>query len=196
MELVKDSHECYHKSATSNYGCISWQSFADYLSARNFTDKSGRSKLVVAPSFTFFIPCGWVLEKRAIFRTNFDRVLHMGHDSGLVLKWEQMDWDFVRKRRWSWERSAVNESVNALQEDDGGPTPLHIQNLIGGFYLLIICIAMCSVSFAAELFVFKMPTKAASRGQNVGVKRLWTRGTLAIWALRCLLDSEYKETAV
>ncbi|CAG7832531.1 unnamed protein product [Allacma fusca] len=147
MELIRDPYECFHKAATTNFACISWQSFSEYNSHRNFTDRSGRSKVMGAPSFTFFIPCGWVLEKRAIFRTNFDRVLHMGHDTGLVKKWEAIDWEFLRARRYAWEK----QSNYTEEAEETGSKPLTLRNLTGGFWLLIIGILVSVLLYLTEI---------------------------------------------
>ena len=153
MELLNDTYECYEKAATSRFACIAWRSFGDRLRVKNSTDSKGRSGLETAREFTYFVPCGWGLEKRAIFKGNFDRALHMGHVSGLIQKWEEMDEYAIKKRGWDWEKS-MNDS-HATRISYGGfhgeeARPIQVKNLRGGIYFCLAGILLSLAVFAME----------------------------------------------
>ena len=106
-----------------------------------------------AKEFTYFVPCGWGLEKRAVFKGNFDRALHMGQISGLIQKWEEMDEYAIKKRRWDWEKST--KSSHAIGISYGGfhgeeARPIELKNLRGGIYFCVAGILLSFVVFAFE----------------------------------------------
>ncbi|XP_021953519.1 probable glutamate receptor [Folsomia candida] len=151
MSLEEDDVACFLKSVKSRYACISWDSIAEFVKHRNLTDKYGRSPVLRSPSCTFGIVAGLVMEKRAIFKTEIDQVFRWMVAGGILNKMNDLDVQFIRRERTAWlkEVGMERDSVSSMVGEKGSKT-LNLSHFSGSFYLFIICILVCIVTFGRE----------------------------------------------
>ncbi|CAL8097698.1 unnamed protein product [Orchesella dallaii] len=149
MELEEYDVKCFQRAIDGSAACISFNTAVNLILYKNFSDNTGRSPLVKAPDTTSFVPIGYVMKKRALFRLKFDQVLMRSADMGLTEQWWQMDYRFLSKRRKKWEQSVNKPKVldDGNEDDDDNLTMKHLS---GTFYLLIIGLLAAVTCFASE----------------------------------------------
>jgi hypothetical protein len=100
MKVYNDMTDCFVSILDGNSGCIGYESMAQYVLAKNLTDRRGRKLVVVTTASTFFVGISFVIAKRAIFRTNFDSYIMKWDDMAIIRRWMAMDNESVRKKRF------------------------------------------------------------------------------------------------
>ncbi|CAL8144820.1 unnamed protein product [Orchesella dallaii] len=148
MELEENDAKCFQRAIGKKFACISWDSIASFVSQKNLSDKFGRTTLIKAPDKTSFIAVGLIFRKRAVFKAKFDKVITVAHSMGLVKKWKNLDYSFVRKERMEWER-ATNKSFIAYSYYTSSNV-LTSQHLMGTFGLLFLGIIVAVLIFCVE----------------------------------------------
>ncbi|CAG7823863.1 unnamed protein product, partial [Allacma fusca] len=75
MEFEESSKECFMRAVQSNFACLTFNGQAEYIILRNYSSKSGRVPLKLSPDSVAFAMPAIAMRKRALYRTNFDRVI-------------------------------------------------------------------------------------------------------------------------
>jgi len=151
MELIANDVECIQKAMIENFACIMWANIADYAAHRNLSDRFGRINIQIATEKTTPMPGGFLMEKMAVFRNNFDRVLYSAAANGLLNKWRVDDVSFIRAERI--ERHKIgNESnekpgIKTVKEDK---VTLTMKHLSGSFFLYLFFHVIAIVIFSHE----------------------------------------------
>ncbi|CAG7729978.1 unnamed protein product [Allacma fusca] len=83
MELEHSAVKCLVRAIETRFACIIYEGSAVDVVHRSLSDHFGRHPISVAPATTFFISSCWVMEKRAVFRSNFESLMHLTMDMGL-----------------------------------------------------------------------------------------------------------------
>jgi len=149
MELEPDDAKCFERAIKTKFGCISWASIAEFVYHRNLSDKSGQAPVTSAPVMVYFQFASIVVQQRASFRTNLDKVVIRATDSGLMDKWKAIDFLFVRRERRNWEQK-INKTMISYRSEKNGP--LTISNLCGSFFLLVGGTAISFLVFVMEIY--------------------------------------------
>jgi hypothetical protein len=176
FELFTDMTDCFMSTLGGDRGCIGYDSMANYVLAKNLTDRRGRKLVFVTRASTFFVAIGFVITKRSIFRLNFDNYIMTWDDMALITKWRTMDFNAVRKTRIRWEDENGIEGVSAHVSD--GPPILALGNLKAVFFLLMAGLIMGITAFIAEYsqhkakqLKTKIVVKLKSRANTIEVLR-------------------------
>jgi hypothetical protein len=156
LELYPDEVECLTKASAERYSCILHEGIAEYANARNMSDVYGRNPMVYSKDVTLLFPVGVIMEKRALYLKNFDRIIHPAVDSGLVDAWTKLDLANVRKMRWKYEQSI--QKPKPIFEDEHGPTELELEHFYGALAILILGIICSVILFIYELVHVKVLT--------------------------------------
>lgn len=147
MDLIENDAECFQKAiGNTHFSCISWDAIASYVYHKNLSDRHGNVPLIKARDTTSFIVVGLTFRKRALFKQKFDSVLIVAHSMGLLVKWTELDYEFVRNERRVWETAENKTAV--MYPEISGVQSLKFQNLSGIFIIsfigtmaaLLICI--------------------------------------------------------
>ncbi|CAL8072906.1 unnamed protein product [Orchesella dallaii] len=146
MEIYPNADECLVKATQIDLSCIMWAGIADYISARNLSDRFGNHPLQPSSETTSFIADGLVWEKRAVFRKHLDKTIWSAIEMGLVPLWFQLDQRFIKRERWKRESEAKNGTVTSgvVHFKSKGPEALRITHLQGAFLILLIGIGLAS----------------------------------------------------
>ncbi|XP_058117496.1 uncharacterized protein LOC131284628 [Anopheles ziemanni] len=91
---------------------------------------------------SFYI--GFHFPRMSALKEPFDRLLHRFYDAGLIVHW---------KRSF---RDNPNTWVHKNEDKDNVPTPLHLHQLSGGFYLWAFCTLLAIGVFFTEVVLFKI----------------------------------------
>ncbi|CAL8094437.1 unnamed protein product [Orchesella dallaii] len=162
MGLEENDARCFQRAIGKHFACISWDAIANFVYHRNLSDKFGRTPLIKAPDTTSFIVVGLIFEKRAIFRTKFNQVISRSHDTGLMGKWRELDYVFIRKERLEWEK-AVNRSQ--ITYSYGSSEALTTQHLSGTFYLLWLGTFLAALTFFGEKLAHFLKSRTKQQQQ-------------------------------
>ncbi|KFB42367.1 AGAP013363-PA-like protein [Anopheles sinensis] len=92
---------------------------------------------------------GFHFPRMSALKDPFDRLLHRFYDAGLIVHW---------KRSF---RDNPNTWIHKNEDKDNVPTPLHLHQLSGGFYLWAFCTLLTIGVFVTEVVRFKI--NSASR---------------------------------
>ncbi|CAL8099085.1 unnamed protein product [Orchesella dallaii] len=147
MDLEESDVRCFKRTIASDFACISWDSIADYVYHKNLTDKFGQAPVVKAPTSTYFITAGMVMEKRSILKMGFDRFLISVADSGIMSKWRFMDYEYIAQQRKYWEKDTNQPETDYTVPENAALTLGHLS---GGYYLLVIGLVLSVTSFGME----------------------------------------------
>lgn len=134
FELFPDDAKCFIKTTQQPFSCIAYEGVADYVNAKNTSDKYGRNPLVVSKETTFFLTVGLIMEERSIFHLNFDKTIQDAVNMGLTLRWIVMDEAYVRRLRWEYE-ATINKTKFVIQDAEG-PIALRVKHFVGAFFIL------------------------------------------------------------
>lgn len=152
MELEENDARCFQRCiGAARFSCISWDSVASYVAHKNLSDKYGQVPLVKATDTSSFIAIGIIFKKRAVFRTKFDKVICRAWDMGLMWKWKELDYDFIRNERAVWE-NAMNITKVVYSQDISDE--LKLDNLLGTFLLWMTGLVMGLTGFFMERLVY------------------------------------------
>jgi len=154
MELFGDMTECFVGTLEENRGCIGYESMANYVLAKNLTDRKGRKLIVIAPASTFFIICAFVMPWRALIRLNFDSYIMWWNDMAIITRWRAIDFEGARKERFQWERRENIISTDPEHSEDG-PKKLRIGNYKAIFHFLFIGLISGALATLIEIVTFK-----------------------------------------
>ena len=155
MEIENDAVHCLIRAIETRFACIIYEGSAVDVVHRSLSDKHGRHPINVAPTTTFFISSCWVMEKRAIFRPNFERLMHQTMDMGVNMRWVEMNYRRIREER----RENVNRTQYTFTDAKDGPQPLELVTFTGPFFVLIFGILVASAQFSMEIVILKLKRK-------------------------------------
>ncbi|CAL8072904.1 unnamed protein product [Orchesella dallaii] len=149
MGIYPDAVECVLKAVSQDFCCMIWDGYAEYIDAKNVSDKFGRSPLQMSETKTSFIEDGLVFEKRSIFRKHFDTTVRNAVNMGLTKKWLKMDLESVKQTRHTWEKSV--DKPARIYNVDHGPVKLKVAHFVGSFIIWVSGLVVSFVSFVFEL---------------------------------------------
>jgi hypothetical protein len=153
MELEDDDVKCFERVVGQRFVCISWSRIADFVFKRNLSDRFGRVPVLKAPVTTCFLIVGIIMEKRAVFQSNFNSLIIRSTDSGLLERWWELDMNFVYEERRNWEKDTnqtkllfgTSKTIDAL-------TNKHFR---GSYYLLGVGSLVGFFIFICELILYR-----------------------------------------
>lgn len=157
MDLIENDAACFQRAIEhSHFSCISWDSIASFVYHKNLSDRHGNVPLIKARDTTSFIVVGLIYLKRSVFRIKFDAVLFRAFDMGLMIKWTELDYEFIRSERAKWEKATNRPPVvYRVNVDDA----LSVQNLSGTFYILVVGLIAGFLLFLTEGLLWKLTSK-------------------------------------
>ncbi|CAL8110776.1 unnamed protein product [Orchesella dallaii] len=156
MELEENDAKCFQRVIGKPFACISWDSVADFVTHKNLSDKYGKAPLVKAPDTTTFIAVGLIYPKRSVFRLKFDKVIATSHALGLVNKWKELDYEFIRYERRQWEKA---ENKTQVVYEDTTSAVLTMKQLSGTFFLLLVGTLVAVIAMVCETILGKVVFK-------------------------------------
>ncbi|CAG7831277.1 unnamed protein product, partial [Allacma fusca] len=116
----------------------------------NFSDRFGKSDVVIANSREFFVAVGPIVQKRSYLKDVFERVIEKAVDSGLVDRWIKEDYKNVHMSTTSVKKQHGHE-VEVIHIDENN---LSLKNLKGAFAALLAgCFTSLSV-FVGEVIKY------------------------------------------
>ncbi|OXA46675.1 putative glutamate receptor [Folsomia candida] len=156
MELETDDVACFERVIGKKFVCISWSRIADFVFKRNLSDQYGRVPVIKAAATTCFLSVGIIMEKRAVFLTNFNLLIIRSTDSGLMERWWDDDMNFVYNERRTWEKEAnVSKTTGG---DVQGTDALTNKHFRGSYYLLALGSVLGIIMFVWELILHRKHT--------------------------------------
>lgn len=157
MELYPQADKCLLKATKEDLCCIMWQGVADYIIARNLSDRNGNIPLLPSTETTSFIADGLVWEKRAVFRKHLDKSIWSSIEGGLVPQWFQEDQRLLKHEKWKIDM--MNEKVGGNQQiiednNNNGPKKLQLTHFKGVFSVLFGGAMIALLKFLEETNIF------------------------------------------
>lgn len=148
MVLETDPIRCFTKSLETDFSCIHYYGAAEFVKARNLSDRYGQSNILVAPASTLFLPISAIMKKESVLMEKVNQVVGPVRDMGLMERWKKMDFrELLRKRvKWEMDTGIFKES----DQDTEHVKPIRIKQLLGPFGLLL-----AGEVISAMLFIYE-----------------------------------------
>lgn len=166
MSLETDPIQCFTKSMEKDFSCIHYHGAAEFVRARNLSDRHGQANIVVAPAATLLLSISIIMSKDSVLMEQVNQVIRPVRDMGLVGQWKKMDFNKLLRKRVQWEmetgifkESEIEDHVRALGMDP----------LLGPFGMLLVGEGMAVVAFV----LIEMRAKMVRRVQGVFTRRRW-----------------------
>ncbi|CAG7786349.1 unnamed protein product [Allacma fusca] len=154
MSLERNSQKCFTQGITKNFACITWSTQGEYILHRNFTNNFNRNPLVMSEDLSAIVGSGIAYRKRALFKSNFDRVIGFIREMGMADKWKWMDYDKEREDHLKWLKAGNKlDGTNSETDVEGQSRGLIMDKLNGPFYILGVGLLIALLKFLVELFM-------------------------------------------
>ncbi|CAL8110958.1 unnamed protein product [Orchesella dallaii] len=138
MTLETDPIRCFTKALDKKFTCIHYHGAAEFVRARNLSDRHGKSNIVVAPASTLLLPISFIMQKDHLLMEKFNSVVKSVRDMGLVSEWKRMDFNLLLQKRVRWEMAnGIFKKTTDLMSF-GHVRALRLNQLLGLFGILSV----------------------------------------------------------
>jgi len=164
--LVNSSEDCIVSAIlTEKTVCLDWTMHGLYSTHKNATVHVSQTKslMIMSKDYTYACLMGWFHRMNSPFRESFDRYIIWTYASGLFRKWFTEHSENTKRdgARWvnSQKDSLVNRRILESYEEnmDTGPKPLFMRSFYGVIGILIVGLAISTITFLVETPSGKIP---------------------------------------
>ncbi|XP_068248902.1 ionotropic receptor 21a-like [Palaemon carinicauda] len=163
MTFVPSIQDAFPRLLKENSAYMYERRNLDLNIARHYTRGDGWTPFYAAKENIWPGTCAWPIIRDAPFRHVLDRYIGIFVQAGLVDQWGDEIVYKYRSGATSKERTPQREPENLFGEEavdtsagdaeQGGMQPLSVVHLQGPLYLLLLCLLVSSLAFAAEVTV-------------------------------------------
>lgn len=138
MSLETDPIRCFTKTLEADFSCIHYHGAAEFVRARNLSDRHGRSNFVIAPASTLSLSISVVTKRDSVLMNQINNVIQPVRDMGLVGEWKKLDFTELLRKRVRWEMDTGIYRENVLEGDQHEHVqPLGMKQLLASFGMLL-----------------------------------------------------------